>query len=406
MTTGALAGLRILDLTRVLAGPSCTQILGDLGADVLKIEHPQRGDDTRRWGPPYLEDSDGRETAESAYYLSANRNKRSVTLDFTQGEGRTLLRGLLAHCDVLIENFKTGDLARHRLGWNDLKAAFPGLVYCSITGFGQDGPYAGRPGYDSLIQGMGGLMSVTGDPEGPPMKVGTAISDITAGMYATVAILAALRHRDRTGEGQHIDISLFDAQVGSLYNQAMNYLVGGEAPQRLGNLHPNVAPCDVYETADGAITLAIGNSEQFRRLCARLGAAEVADDPRFADNSGRRRHIAALNDLMRPLFRERSREDWLAAFAEEGIPAGPINSIPEVFADPHVRHRGLRVDLPHAAAAGGVLPMVASPMKFSATPPDYRRPPPTRGEHTAEVLGELLGLGADDCAALKAKKVI
>lgn len=391
---GALSHLRVLDLSRVLAGPTAGQILADLGAEVIKVERPGRGDDTRHWGPPWLRDEAGRDTAESAYYLSANRGKKSVAIDITCAEGQRLVRDLAARSDVFLENFKVGGLARYGLDYGSLAAVNPGLVYCSITGFGQTGPYAQRPGYDFMIQGMGGLMSVTGEPDGSPgggpQKVGVALADIMTGLYAGIGVLAALAHRDRTGEGQHIDLALLDVQVASLANQAMNYLVSGRAPERLGNAHPNIVPYQAFAAADGHFILAVGNDDQFRRLCAALGREPWAADPRFATNAARVAHREALVPMLGEIFAADSRSEWLRRLDDAGVACGPINTIDQVFADPQVQHRGMRGELPHPQA--GRAPTVGSPFKLSGTPVQLTAAAPTLGQHTDEVLAEVLGL--------------
>ena len=387
----ALAGIRVLDLTRILAGPTCTQLLGDLGADVVKVERPGAGDDTRKWGPPYVQGRDGA-TTESAYYLCANRNKRSIAVDIAAAEGQTLVRRLLTRCDVLVENFKVGDLARYGLGWEQLRHDHPRLVYCSVTGFGQTGPYAPRAGYDYLAQGLGGIMSLTGAPDGLPMKVGVGIADIMCGMYATVAILAALRHRDATGEGQWIDAALLDTQVAWLVNEGSNYLVSGQVPRRLGTEHSNIVPYNTFASADGFVILAVGNDSQFQKWCRFAAAADLAADPRFATNSLRIENRQALYALMPPYMRAKTTAEWVEGLAGLGVPCGPVNSLDQVFADPQVRARGMRIDMPHPSAAGDTVPMIANPLKMSATPPSYRHSPPTLGQHTDEVLVELLGL--------------
>jgi crotonobetainyl-CoA:carnitine CoA-transferase CaiB-like acyl-CoA transferase len=386
----ALAGVRVLDLTRILAGPTCTQLLGDLGADVVKVERPGAGDDTRKWGPPFVEGLDGRPTAESAYYLGANRNKRSVAIDIAHPEGQALVRKLLERCDALVENFKVGDLARYGLGYEQLRADFPRLVYCSITGFGQTGPYAPRAGYDYLAQGMGGIMSITGEPDGEPMKVGVGIADVMCGMYATVAILAALRHRDATGHGQWIDMALLDTQVAWLVNEGMNYLLSGQVPRRLGNEHPNIVPYKVFESRDGYVILAVGNDGQFQKWCRFAGAGDLAADPRFATNSLRVRHRRELYALMPAYVRAKTTREWVDGLAALGVPCGPVNTIDQVFEDPQVRARGMRVDVPHATAAAGTVPLIANPIRMTRTPPSCRHGPPALGEHTDEVLAELL----------------
>jgi crotonobetainyl-CoA:carnitine CoA-transferase CaiB-like acyl-CoA transferase len=411
MTTPTLplAGLRIFDLTRILAGPTCTQILGDLGADVIKIERAGAGDDTRKWGPPFLKDREGKDTSESAYYLAANRNKRSLTLDLAKAEGQDLARRLLAQSDVLIENFKAGDLAKYGLAYDQLKSEFPRLIYCSITGFGQTGPYAKRAGYDYLAQGMGGIMSITGQPESvpgsEPVKVGVAIADVTTGLYATVSILAALRHRDATGEGQRIDLALLDTQVSWLANEGMNYLVSGKVPKRLGNAHANIVPYQVFATSDGHIILAIGNETQFRKFCEFAGRPEIAVDERFATNPARMKNQAVLVPMLREIMKAKTRAHWLEGLEKLGVPCGPVNNIDQVFADPQVLARGMKIEMEHEPA-GVRLPMIGSPIKMSATPPSYRRAPPTCGQHTDEVLSELLGLSAAEISRLRDRGVV
>jgi crotonobetainyl-CoA:carnitine CoA-transferase CaiB-like acyl-CoA transferase len=398
---GALDGLRVLDLSRVLAGPWCTQTLADLGADVVKVERPpadgQRGgDDTRGWGPPFLADDAGRDTDDAAYFLGANRNKRSITIDLAQPEGQALVRRLAARADVLVENFKVGDMARYGLDAATLRREFPRLVYCSITGFGQTGPYRERAGYDYAIQGLGGLMSVTGErddrPGGGPQKVGVAVADLFTGLYATVAILAALRHRDATGEGQVIDMALLDSQVAMLANLGANYLVTRQPPRRAGNAHQNIVPYQVFEVADGHLILAVGNDGQFERFCRVAGCEALARDERFASNAARVRHRDALVALLAPLLRGRRRDDWLAALEAAKVPAGPINDLAQVFADPQVQARGMTATVDHPRRRG--LALVASPMKLSATPPTVRRAPPLLGEHTEQLLDEL-GIDAE-----------
>lgn len=406
-SAGTLSHLRVLDLSRVLAGPWASQLLADLGADVIKIERPGTGDDTRGWGPPFLHDRDGNETAESAYYLSTNRNKRSVTVDLTHPEGQAIIRDLAAKSDVVIENFKHNGLVPYGLDYASLREIKPDIVYCSITGFGQTGPYADRAGYDFLIQAMGGLMSVTGradhEPGAGPMKVGVALTDVLTGLYASNAILAALAHRDRTGVGQHIDLALFDVQVATLVNQASNYLVGGKAPVRLGNSHPNIVPYQDFPTADGDMIIAVGNDAQFRRVCAVAGHMAWADDPRFATNRDRVRHRDILVALLSDVTRSRTTRDWVAAFETVGVPCGPVNDLAAVFADPQAVARGLRVDLPHPA---GDAPGVASPIRLSETPVQYRRAPPTLGQHTNEVLRDVLGYDEARIGALSQDKVL
>ena len=412
LPAGALAGVRVLDLTRVLAGPWCTQTLADLGAEVIKIERPPGdgnpgGDDTRGWGPPFLKDREGRDTAEAAYYLAANRNKRSVTIYIAQAEGQALIHRLAAGCDVLIENFKVGDMARYGLDAASLHALYPRLVYCSVTGFGQTGPYRERAGYDYAVQGMGGLMSVTGErddlPGGGPQKVGVAVADLFTGMYATVAILAALRHRDATGQGQAIDMALLDTQVAMLANLGANYLTTGTPPRRAGNAHQNVVPYQVFEVADGHLILAVGNDGQFARFCAVAGCPETALDERFVRNAGRVRHRDALIPQLAERMRARTRADWLAALEAAKVPCGPINDMADVFADPQVLQRGMVLDVPHPL--NDALRLVASPMKLSATPVRLRRPPPLLGQHTDEVLAEF-GVDEGACRLLRQQGVI
>jgi len=405
---GALSHLRVLDLSRVLAGPWSGQILADLGADVIKVERPGSGDDTRAWGPPFLKDAQGENTSEAAYYLSANRNKRSVTIDFTQPEGQRLVRELAAKSDVVIENFKVGGLAAYGLDYPSLKAVNPKLVYCSITGFGQTGPYAKRAGYDFMIQGLGGLMSLTGRPDGEegagPVKVGVALTDILTGLYSTVAILAALAHRNQAGVGQHIDMALLDVQVACLANQAMNYLTTGNPPRRLGNAHPNIVPYQDFPTADGDFILTVGNDGQFRKFAEVAGQPQWADDPRFATNKLRVANRAELIPLIRQATVFKTTAEWVSQLEAAGVPCGPINDLAQMFQDPQVLARGLAVSMPHALA--GAVPQVASPIRLSETPVEYRRAPPLLGEHTEAVLGDVLGLGADALERLRSSGVL
>jgi crotonobetainyl-CoA:carnitine CoA-transferase CaiB-like acyl-CoA transferase len=405
---GALSHIRVLDLSRVLAGPWAGQVLADLGADVIKIERPGCGDDTRAWGPPFLKDAQGRDTSEAAYYLSANRNKQSVTVDFTQPEGQRLIRELATQCDVVLENFKVGGLAAYGLDYPALQALNPKLIYCSITGFGQDGPYAKRAGYDFMIQGLGGLMSLTGRAEGEegagPMKVGVAVTDILTGLYATVGVLAALNHREQTGIGQHVNLALLDVQVACLANQAMNFLTSGVAPRRLGNSHPNIVPYQDFPSADGDFVLTVGNDSQFRKFCEVAGQREWADDSRFISNSARVANREVLVPLIRQVTVFKTTAQWLAALELAGVPCGPINNLAQVFADPHVQARGLRLDLPNSL--GGSTPQVASPLRLSATPVEYRNAPPLLGEHTDTVLQRLLQLTPEQIGALRAAAVL
>ncbi|MES2262646.1 MAG: CaiB/BaiF CoA-transferase family protein [Pseudomonadota bacterium] len=404
----ALAGIKVLDLSRVLAGPLAGQVLGDLGADVIKVERPEQGDDTRAWGPPYLKDGDGNDTDVAAYFLCANRNKRSVAIDIAQPEGQALVRQLALRADVVLENFKVGGLAQYGLDAASLMALNPRLVYCSITGFGQDGPYAARAGYDFLIQGMGGLMSITGaadgEPGGGPQKVGVALTDVMTGLYAAIAVQAALFERTRSGQGQHVDLSLLDVQIAGLANQASNYLAGGVLPRRMGNSHPNIVPYQDFPTADGDMILAIGNDGQFARFCAVAGHPEWAADERYATNPQRVAHRAELIRLLRQLTILRGTNEWIAALEAAGVPCGPINRIDQVFDDPHVRARGLRIEMPHPEA--GTVPLVASPMRLSASPVAYRMPPPALGQHTGQVLAEWLDMNPDQLHQLYLKATI
>ncbi len=402
--SGALSHIRVLDLSRILAGPWAGQLLADLGAEVIKVEQPGKGDDTRGWGPPYLKDGEGKDTGEAAYFLSANRGKRSVTIDIASADGQRLVRELAARSDILLENFKVGGLSKYGLDYDSLRALHPGLIYCSITGFGQTGPYASRPGYDFMIQAMGGLMSITGDPGGEPQKVGVALADVMTGLYATIGVLAALAHRERTGEGQHIDLALLDVQVATLANQAMNYLTSGVAPRRLGNAHPNIVPYQVFAAADGHIIVAVGNDSQFARYVALLGRPELATDPRFTTNRNRVAHRADLVPLLQDCMRTRGSADWLSALEAIGVPCGPINTLDRVFADPQVQHRGMHLELPHPEA--GKVPLVANPLHYSVTPIRYDQPPPTLGQHTDSVLRELLDLGEGQLSELRAAGVI
>jgi len=407
-TPKALGHIRVLDLSRVLAGPWCAQNLADLGADVIKIERPGSGDDTRAWGPPYAKDADGKDTGEAAYYLSANRGKRSVTVDIASPEGQELVRELARHADVVLENFKVGHLKRYGLDYDSLKAVKPDLVYCSITGFGQDGPYAHRAGYDFLIQGMGGLMSVTGErdelPGGGPQKAGVALTDLMTGMYATIAVLAALTHRDRTGEGQYIDMALLDTQVAMLANVGSNYLNSGKAPKRWGNAHANIVPYQTFACADGHMIVAAGNDGQYRKFVEAGGRPELAADPRFATNPLRVQHRDVLVPLLAAMSATRGRDEWIALLEEVGVPCGPINDVGEVFANEQVQARGMAVELPHPSA--GKVTLVRSPMKMSATPATGAKAPPLLGEHTEEVLRDVLGKNGGEIAALRGKGVV
>ena len=392
----------MLDLSRVLAGPWATQLLADYGADVIKVERPGSGDDTRHWGPPWLRDAAGRRTDESAYFLSANRNKRSITVDLANPSGQKVVRELAARSDVLLENFRVGTLARYGLEWATLNELCPTLVYCSISAYGQSGPRAAEAGYDAMMQAAAGLMSITGAPDeegGTPQKVGVAISDIMAGMYAATAILAALQARERTGRGQHIDVPLYDSQVAWLANQAMNYLVSGEVPRRLGTAHPNIVPYQAFETSDGFLMLAVGNDRQFRACAYCLECPELAEDSRFATNARRVENRNALVAILVERFRRRTTSVWLALMRQHGIPAGPINNLAEVFSGAQARDARLVRQVPHPG--GGMVPVVANPVRFSATPVEYRSAPPLLGEHTVEVLREELGYSDAEIAALQ-----
>ena len=402
---GPLHGIRILDLSRVLAGPFCTQVLADLGAEVIKVERPRVGDETRTWGPPYVKDDKGADTTESAYYLCANRNKRSITVDFSQPRGVALVKQLLERCDVLVENFKVGGLAKFGLGYEQLREEFPGLVYCSITGFGQTGPYAHRPGYDMMAQGMGGLISITGEPDRPPSKVPVAINDIMTGMYTAVAMLSAVRHRDLTGEGQQVDVGLLDVQVSWLANVASNYLVGGKLPHRLGTAHPNTVPYQVFPTRDGFIIIAANNDRQFERFCEVARTPELLVDADFASNALRVRNRDRLIPQIEAVTRTRGTAAWMEALEAAGVPCAPVNTIDQVFADPQVEARGMQIRMPHPLA-GEEVRLVGSPIGLSRTPVSYRRAPPTLGQHTDEVLAEVLALSESERAALRDEGVI
>lgn len=406
----ALSHVTVLDLSRVLAGPWAGQVLADFGAEVIKIERPGSGDDTRSWGPPFMRDVAGSENtkADAAYFLCANRNKKSVTVDFTTPAGRDIVRQLACSADVFLENFKVGGLAAYGLDYASLKALNPRLIYCSITGFGQTGPYAARPGYDFLVQAMGGLMSITGrganEVGAGPQKAGVAVTDILTGLYAVIGMLTALAHRDRTGEGQHIDLALLDVQVACLANQAMNYLVSGAVPQRLGNAHPNIVPYQDFPTVDGFLIIAVGNDAQFARLCAALHLDELARDPQFVTNQARVAHRITLIDTLSTATRTRTTAEWVVALEHAGVPCGPINDIDAVFADPQVQARQMRIDLPHPTS--GTVPLVANPLRLSQTPATYRTAPPTLGADTLQVLRDRLGMPEEELARLGAAGVI
>jgi crotonobetainyl-CoA:carnitine CoA-transferase CaiB-like acyl-CoA transferase len=403
---GALSHIRVLDLSRVLAAPWATQILGDLGAEVIKVEKPGEGDETRQFGPPFVEGAGGTR-GDATYFLTANRNKKSVTIDFSKPDGAALVKRLARRAHVVVENFKTGRLAKYGLDYESLRAENPALIYCSLTGFGHDGPRKDKAGYDYLIQGMGGLMSVTGQPDGraggEPMKVGVAVSDLVTGLYTTIAIQAALLHQARTGEGQSIDMALFDCQAAGLANQATNYLVGGMLPQRLGNAHPNIVPYQVFETADGHLILAVANDRQFASFARAADLGELASDPRFATNAERVAHRAALVALIEPVMRGAATEHWIAALEAANVPCGAINRIDQVFCDPQAIARGLTVAMEHAT---GTMNLVASPLRLSATPPEYRIAPPLLGQHTDEILQGLLAIPKAEIDALRSKGVV
>ncbi|MBU2965938.1 CaiB/BaiF CoA-transferase family protein [Amphritea sp. 2_MG-2023] len=399
---GALSHIKVLDLSRILAGPWAGQMLADFGAQVIKVERPGCGDDTRSWGPPYMKDAQGN-PVDAAYFHAANRGKQSIAIDITTLEGQALIKRLAAEVDVVIENYKVGGLKKYSLDYDSLKSVNPALIYCSITGFGQDGPYAERAGYDFMIQAMGGLMSVTGEPDGQPMKVGVALVDVMTGLYACNAIQAALLHRRETGVGQYIDMALLDVQVATLANQAMNYLASDKPPARFGNAHPNIVPYEAFPTADGHIILAVGNDGQFAKFCALAGAPELATNPAFETNSLRVENRDDLTPIVAELMTHQRSDWWLEQLSEQGVPCGPINTLDKVFADPQVKHRQLRVDLPHPVA--GSVASVANPVKFSQTPIEYNAAPPMLGQHTDEVLAEL-GLSEVDIAQLKANNVV
>jgi formyl-CoA transferase len=405
---GPLSHIRVLDLSRVLAGPWAAQNLADLGAEVIKVERPGAGDDTRGWGPPWLKDGAGKDSGESAYFQAVNRNKKSVTLDISKPEGQKIVRELAARSQVLIENYKVGTLKKYGLAYEDLKTANPSLIYCSVTGFGQDGPYAPRPGYDFIFQGMGGLMSITGERDGQPgagpQKVGIAITDVLTGMYASVAILAAITHRERTGRGQYIDAALLDTIVAFNANQITSYFASGKIPQRYGNAHAQVVPYEVFPTADGHIILAVGNDSQFASFCQAAGCAELAEEARFKTNSARIVHRGELIPLIAEIMRTRSKGEWIEALEAANVPCGPINNMKEVFEDPQVRHRQLRVDMPHPS--GGTASVVRSPLRLSETPVEYRLAPPMLGQHNEEILKGLLGRSDADLKQLKAAGIV
>ncbi len=404
----SLGHLRVLDLTRVLAGPWCTQLLADLGAEVIKIERPGHGDDTRGWGPPYLKDTGGADTSEAAYYLAANRGKRSVTIDISTADGQSLLHKLVERCDIVVENYMVGQLAKYQLDYASLAKINPKLIYCSITGFGQTGPHRARPGYDFIMQGIGGFMSITGERDdragGGPQKAGVAVSDLMTGMYSAVAILAAVTYRERTGEGQYIDMALYDVMLAMLANMNMNYLTSGKAPGRAGNAHPNIVPYQVFATSDGYVVVAVGNDSQFVKFCEVAGVPHLAGDTRYQRNADRVRNREILIPELATVMRARPVAFWVQQLDAAGVPCGPINDIAHAIADPQVAARGLRIDLPHALA--GHVPMVANPIKLSATPPSYELPPPLLGEHTADVLRELAAVSDEELQRLRSHRVV
>ena len=406
--SGALSHIRILDLSRVLAGPWCSQNLADLGAEVIKVERPGVGDDTRGWGPPYLKDAQGNDTSEAAYYLGANRGKKSLTLDISTPEGQDIARKLAAKSDIVLENYKVDQLKKYGLGYDDLRAINPRLIYCSITGFGQTGPWRHRPGYDFIIQGLSGLMSITGErddlPGGGPQKVGVAVVDLMTGMYSTIAVLAALAHREQTGIGQYIDMALLDVSVAMLANMNMNYLTSGNTPKRWGNAHPNVIPYQVFACKEGHLILAVGNDGQFRKFCEVAGQAALGSDERFATNDARIRNRAELIPQIETLMKQRSMEEWVTLLEAAGVPYGPINSIAQTFANPQVQARNLKLDVPHPLS--GTVPQVASPMRLSATPVEYRNAPPTLGQHNEIILRDLLAMSPAEIAKLQERKII
>ncbi len=385
-----LKGISVIDISRILAGPSCTQLLGDYGADIIKVERPQKGDDTRYWGPPFLKNEEGNDSLESSYYLSANRNKRSITIDMANPEGQQLVRDLAGDSDIFIENFKVGGSHKFGLDYDSLKKINPELIYCSISGFGQTGPYANLPGYDFMIQAMGGIMSLTGPEEGEPYKVGVGIADVMCGMYACTAILAALQHREKTGEGQYIDISLFDTQVAWLVNSAQNYLTSGQQPERYGNGHPNIVPYEVFPTSDGYFALAVGNDVQFKALCEVIEQPQLAVSEDYQKNSSRIINRKKLIPVLRKSFIGETTDHWLTLLKQHGVPCGPVNNVEQVFKDPQVIARGMKLNMPHPHISDEKINLIGNPVKFSTTPVSYRHPPPTLGQHTEQILSERL----------------
>jgi crotonobetainyl-CoA:carnitine CoA-transferase CaiB-like acyl-CoA transferase len=406
---GPLSGLKVLDLSRILAGPTCTQLFGDLGAEIIKIERPLKGDDTRYWGPPFLKDEQGNDTTESAYYLCANRNKNSVAVDLTKPEGQAIIRELVSHCDILVENFKAGDLSRYGLDYDELSKINPKLIYCSITGFGMTGPYAKRPGYDFLIQGMGGIMSLTGKPDdegGEPMKCGVGIADVMCGMYASVAILSALHARHSSGKGQHLDISLLDCQVAWLINQGAGYLVSGDVPPRRGNEHPTIVPYGTFPASDQAFIIAVGNDDQFLRMCRVLGAESLTQDNRFSKNTDRVLNRKILIPMIEEYTRKNSSSHWLEEMEKAGVPCGPVNDLAQTFADPQIRHREMAINMPHRVNQADGVDLIGNPLNFSDTPVQYKKAPPVRAEDTREILSRHLGLSDEKLNELEANGII
>jgi len=403
-TAGPLAGIRVLDLSRILAGPSCTQLLGDLGAEVFKIERLGAGDDTRKWGPPYVKDANGEDTSESAYYLCANRNKKSIAVNLADPDGAEIVRKLADHCDILIENFKVGGLKAYGLSYEDLQHSHPRLIYCSITGYGQTGPNRNKPGYDAMAQGYGGIMSLTGEPDGQPMKVAVGISDIMCGMYASTAILAAMRHRDKTGEGQQIDLSLVDTQISWLINEGTNYLTSGIAPKRRGNGHPNIVPYQTFKASDGHVIVAVGNDTQYQRFCDVIGRPDLAADPRFDTNTKRLAEREVLVPIIAEAIAPLAKDGLLEALAQAKVPAGPVHTLPEVFATDQVEARDMKITMDHPVSGSGTVDLIGNPIRFSKTPVTYRIPPPLCGADTDSVIGELLG--PDVLAEAKARGVV
>jgi crotonobetainyl-CoA:carnitine CoA-transferase CaiB-like acyl-CoA transferase len=407
--SGPLDGLKVLDLSRILAGPTCTQLFGDMGAEIIKIERPQKGDDTRFWGPPFLKDENGEDTSESAYYLCTNRNKNSVDVDLTKEEGQAIIKELASHCDILVENFKAGDLARYGLSYDELAIINPKLIYCSITGFGMTGPYAKRPGYDFLIQGMGGIMSLTGKPDeqdGEPMKCGVGIADVMCGMYASVAILAALNARHTSGKGQHLDISLLDCQVAWLINQGAGYLVSGEVPPRRGNEHPTIVPYSTFPASDQSFIIAAGNDAQFARMCEVIGAEDLAENPKFQKNTDRVLNRNELIPLINEYTKKQTADHWLNEMEKAGVPCGPVNDLAQTFADPQIKHREMAITMPHRNNPDEGVTLIGNPLNFSDTPIQYKKAPPVRAEDTRKILSKHLGLSEEKLNELEANGII